>query len=630
MRRWSVEISPPASAEDGVFVLVGAAKRGSPIGARRPGADGDWGLPGPLDGASAIACDRSRCRAAFVLLGVTFGFVVGLASWLPATPARACGGFFCDLVNNQPTPVDQTGENILFAIDEAAGTVEAHIQIQYTGDPLKFGWVIPVTAEPDFAVGSEVLFTNLLAATVPTYSFTVTRDCADDDKPSYGCVMADLAAGGGGDEFGNDGGTEGTGGFEVVKREIVGPFEIVVLKGGTADEVWQWLDAAGYYQDPAAGPIMQEYLDEGFYFAAAKLRHGAGVEELQPIVMTYAGTTPCVPLRLTAIAAVPDMGVRVFGLGHSRYAPSNYRHVELNDVAIDWTTNAGNYNEVVRRAIDAPMADGHGFVTEYAGGSDVVSTDGVFSDRWNADAFVEMMPLNDGFSVIDALAGQGLVDCSFEPCAYNHPQLLPLLRTYLPAPPEISEDAFYADMQSYEAMIDLDAWSGPAFANAMQERIVDPGRRAVDLLARWPYLSRMLTILSPEEMTVDPEFVQNPDLGEVSNLRQAVMQVPCAGSNRMLMPNGRGVLLDGGGGWPEFTDMPAAQRVEQIAPAGAPQLLQDFDPEIVASLKASNARYDYDDGDGVSCALRRGSWSAALGLGVVFGFAWRGRRRRPA
>jgi hypothetical protein len=83
---------------------------------------------------------------------------------LPAEPARACGGFFGDVVDNQPIPVDQTGENILFAIDEAAGTVEAHIQIQYTGDPLKFGWVIPVTAVPELAVGSELLFTNLLAA----------------------------------------------------------------------------------------------------------------------------------------------------------------------------------------------------------------------------------------------------------------------------------------------------------------------------------------------------------------------------------------------------------------------------------------------------------------------------------
>nr|WP_263429721.1 DUF2330 domain-containing protein [Nannocystis pusilla] len=572
----------------------------------------------------------SRCARSVPILA---GLAAGLAVWLPAEPARACGGFFCDVVNNQPIPVDQTGENILFAVDEAAGTVEAHIQIQYTGDPLKFGWVIPVTAVPEFAVGSELLFTNLLAATVPTYSFTFASDCSDNDRPQLGCATLSLSDGGGlasGGGFETDSGGD-TGGLEVVKREVVGPFQIVVLKGGTADEVWQWLDAAGYYQDPAAAPIMQEYLDEGFYFVAAKLIHGTGVEELQPIVMTYEGTTPCVPLRLTAIAATPHMGVRVFGLGRARYAPSNYRHVEINDVAIDWTANAANYGDVVQQAIDAPGSDGHGFVTEYAGASSVVSTTGVFSPTWNADTFVDAAPINSGFSIVDALESQGLVDCSPGTCSYLHPQILPLLRTYLPAPPGIPEDEFYRDMASYEDLIDLEVWSGASFATEMQERVIDPGKRAVDLLNRWPYLSRLLTIISPEEMTVDPEFIQNADLGDVSSSRQGVQQVPCAGSNRMLMPDGRGVLLQPDGQWPDFGEsMPFARRVEQIAPAGAPQLIQDFDPAIVAALKASNARFDYDDGDGLSCALRRGSWSAALGLGVVFVFAWRGRRRRPA
>lgn len=74
--------------------------------------------------------------------------------------------------------------------------------------------------------------------------------------------------------------------------------------------------------------------------------------------------------------------------------------------------------------------------------------------------------------------------------------------------------------------------------------------------------------------------------------------------------------------------MPYARRVEPRTPAGARQLLEDFDAEIVAALKTSNSRYHDDDGEGLSCALRRGSWGAALGRGVVFAYAWRGRQRR--
>src|SRR5215470_3077913 len=82
--------------------------------------------------------------------------------------ADACGGMFCD-GGPQPMPVDQTGENILFVWEE--DYIEAHIQIQYVGEPAKFGWVIPLQGVPEFSVGSEPLFQALLAGSVPTYGY---------------------------------------------------------------------------------------------------------------------------------------------------------------------------------------------------------------------------------------------------------------------------------------------------------------------------------------------------------------------------------------------------------------------------------------------------------------------------
>ena len=88
---------------------------------------------------------------------------VAAALALTAAPseARACGGTFCD-AGPQAMPVDQTGENILFVID--GQHVEAHIQIQYDPDTDadQFAWVIPLQALPQFSVGSEPLFQNLL------------------------------------------------------------------------------------------------------------------------------------------------------------------------------------------------------------------------------------------------------------------------------------------------------------------------------------------------------------------------------------------------------------------------------------------------------------------------------------
>ena len=87
--------------------------------------------------------------------------------------AHACGGTFCD-IGPRAMPVDQTGENILFVID--SGKVEAHIQIQYRGDAARFSWILPVPALPEIEIGSDPLFTRLLARTVPTYGFVTQRD----------------------------------------------------------------------------------------------------------------------------------------------------------------------------------------------------------------------------------------------------------------------------------------------------------------------------------------------------------------------------------------------------------------------------------------------------------------------
>src|SRR6266478_2987244 len=113
-------------------------------------------------------------------LSSTVGFVLATGVLVGvATPrvASACGGTFCD-TGPRAMPVDQTGENIIFVMEP--GKVEAHIQIQYKGEPDKFSCILPVQAPamaiPEVEVGSEALFDTLLQATRPSYSVTTQRD----------------------------------------------------------------------------------------------------------------------------------------------------------------------------------------------------------------------------------------------------------------------------------------------------------------------------------------------------------------------------------------------------------------------------------------------------------------------
>jgi MYXO-CTERM domain-containing protein len=517
-----------------------------------------------------------------LLATLTAGSALGVV----ATPrdAQACGGTFCD-AGPTSMPVDQTGENILFVMGE--GFTEAHIQIQYDPDAeaAEFAWVIPLTALPDFSVGSQPLFDQVLSGTVPSYGFTTQNNCGSGASGTGG-------DGGGGTTGADPGGSTGDG-PEVVLQEVVGAFEITVLSGGTAAELVQWLDDNGYAQDPEAEPIIEEYLAEGYLFAAFRLINDAEVAEIHPVVLSFPVEEACVPLRLTRIAAVEDMRVRSFFLADARVVPETYRHVLVNPLKLDWPNLAGNYSEVVTLAVDAESADGRAFVTEYAGTSEVVSRQGVHDEAWDAEAY----RLATAVEAIDLLQAQLLMSCYDDfgtlVCAYGHPLLPNLVQQYLPVPAGVEEAEFYDCPECFEALIDPLVWDGDAFADLLDERIVVPGQHAVTLLDAYPMLTRMFTTISPGEMTADPFFHENADLPEVDLTNQlALRQLECS-DEVWILPDGREVYVPGGV-WPAFDDeMPWEEEVQEIAAAGGPITLVTRTAEIDEQLRVHNCMFDY-------------------------------------
>ena len=502
-----------------------------------------------------------------------------------SSTAEACGGTFCDSAPNS-MPVDQSSENILFAYNGAS--VEVHIQIAYDPDTEfeKFSWVIPVQSIPEFSVGSEILFDNVLNGTVPTYGTQSSQEFCGEGTDTGGTTS------GGGTTDGTTGDSTGTGGgVDIVYQGTVGAFEVTVLDGGNVQELIDWLDANGYAQDPEAAPILQAYLDEGNLFAAFKLLPSDS-PVVHPVVLTYPGNESCVPIRLTRIAAVEDMDIRVFFLGQSRAVPTNYRHVLVNPLMIDWPNLASNYKEVVTMAVDAFAAEGNAFVTEYAGTSTVVSQAGLFSSSWDPKAYVGLPAVE----VIDTLNSQGLIECfnfGEVECELRHPLLQGLLETYLPAPEGIAPFDFYECLSCYEGMIDQAAWGdGSGFSTLFEERIRAPGKAARDMLNTKPYLTRMYTTISPQEMNEDPVFAENPDLGEVPNLRIAQDRLMCTGHARYTLPDGRIVWVENDGPWPTFPgEMPWEEETQQMPLVGAPQVLNsntELIDQLLAEWNAAN------------------------------------------
>lgn len=336
----------------------------------------------------------------------------------------------------------------------------------------------------------------------------------------------------------------------MIYKATVGAFDVEVLQGGTAAEVIDWLDANGYAQNPAAEPILQEYLAPAkpYMFAAIKLTGNAGVDEIHPLVLRYTGDVPCVPLKLTAVAAKEDMGVRTFFLGDSRAVSTNYKNIELNPAQLNWRNLSLNYNDVVSQAVDSPVANGQAFVTEYAGASNVVGTNNIYYPTWNSSAFVSVAP----DQVIATMIGQNLAQCysyvngTPTGCVFQIFLILPLLHDYLPPPAGVTDADFYGCLdtactqtnanctQCYASQVDPQAWNGLQFAQDLESRVVAPGKRAVQLLQTNPYLTRLYTTISPAEMTLDPN---NSSCAQVcpkcGNFDTATLRYTC--NNRQVM-----------------------------------------------------------------------------------------------
>jgi hypothetical protein len=485
-------------------------------------------------------------------------------------------------------PVDQTGETVLFVLEE--GQLQTHIQIRY--DPQteaeRFAWVIPVMAIPEFSVGSQALFDALLTVSAPSYGFnTRNESCTVDDVDPCGGDgdgIAKFDVGGGDDT--------GSGEPTVVEHAQVGAFEATVLDGGTAQGVFDWLEAGGFAQDEAAIPILQEYISDGFLFVAIELAAGAGAEEIHPIVLTQPVSEPCVPIKLTRIASRDDLELRTLFLADGRVVPDNYAHVIPNGLELNWLGLGLNYTEWVGLAVDEAGA-GQGFVTEYAGAIPTIDPIQFRDPGWNAEVFrgVDWQTAAVGYyqQFYRCYGGEDLQPL----CSAWHPLADSLQQRYLPVPEGVAPDAFFECPQCFETAFDDTVWDSEAFADGIQLRIIEPAERSVELVQSWPWLTRMFTTLSPHEMTMDPTFAVNIDAPAATDLsRIGTVDNYCDGTSEFELPDGRRIALPGTG-WPDIGGdaMPAAEIIERYGPAGAPVVEVDRRQFIQFLLDAHNDEY---------------------------------------
>ena len=441
-------------------------------------------------------------------LRLSLATAVAGAALLSAAPrAQACGGFFCS-----QTPVDQTGEQIIFSVKK--DHVTAQILINYQGEAKDFAWVLPVMVKPKITLGSAAVFRIVQQRTQPQFRI--------DWKFPSGSMCGGQPESAAASPTGARGGDDGV---NVVDMRDVGPFSTVVLESKDTSALIAWLGENGYDQPPEARGLIQHYVTNGFLFVALKLKKDASVGEIQPIVLDMDHGEPCVPLILTRIAATKDMPVFAYVLGNGRAVPRNWFHVEVNQKKIDWLNNGSNYRAVVTSAINE--AAGRGFVTEYAGPDDDLMRNAIYREgQWDLN---RLRTLSDPVALVEAALRSGLPFDS---------TMQAILRKHVPMPPSVralnvTEVTFYRSIRQYQSHLAGVRVDAAAFVADIEERIVTPLREAQKMFDEQPWMTRLFATVSPDEMTRDPLFQFNPELAPVSNIHMAKGTGTC-GSNGVM------------------------------------------------------------------------------------------------
>jgi hypothetical protein len=162
------------------------------------------------------------------------------------------------------------------------------VSITFRGNAKNFSWIVPTPTRPDVSKSTDELFTALAKLTEPQYDYRV--------MPMYSGGAEALPA----DQ-----------GVTVVETKKVEYYDITVLEADNPDALTKWLTDNKYKFPEEAKYLLNDYIDNKWYFTAIKIDTGslsAGVEaqlaegHAVPLKFTFSSSKIVYPLKISGIA----------------------------------------------------------------------------------------------------------------------------------------------------------------------------------------------------------------------------------------------------------------------------------------------------------------------------------------
>jgi hypothetical protein len=301
---------------------------------------------------------RFRSSRAPRPIALAFALAAGLASVAIApTDAQACGGCF-----HQESPTESpsvvTDHRMALAVSPTMTTLWD--QIQYSGDPKDFAWVLPIHGAVAVGVGSASFMDSLDQLTAPTVHGPQPTYCPVSGGGGGGCMgsaSADYASGAYLP-------TSDDSGVIVTAQSTVGPYETVQLHGTGGAPILAWLKAHGYAVPTAIEPVLAGYVKDGFDFLAIRLQPNQGVRAMRPIRVSWSGADPRLPLKMVAAGVGAVVGIKLFVIADGRWHTKNYPTVAIDPSTLSWDFSAQKSNYVEQRNALEAQWGGRAWVME--------------------------------------------------------------------------------------------------------------------------------------------------------------------------------------------------------------------------------------------------------------------------
>jgi hypothetical protein len=351
---------------------------------------------------------------------VAVGLLAALAGNAP--PAEACGGCFTPTVVSSAADTLVTGHRMAFAISKDRTVLWD--QIQFSGSPEEFGWVLPVKPGSYIEESTDAWFEALETVTkVQVASPQVT--CPPPAVGTFGssgsgcgCSSDESASASPSSNFIGGSGVVQPPPVTVVHRGTVGAYETVTLSSRDGTALRNWLGNHGYTVPPDIEPVIDAYVSEGADFIALRLIPGKGINEMTPVRVVTPGGDAVLPLRMVAAGTGSLVDIVLYVIGEGRYGLLDLTEsqVNLDLLNFDFAKDQSNYARLRDDALKnhngvtyvTPFAHRQAFVTSYLDGNGTTVS---FSDTAN-NSYSNFTSLYFGQANINDGAGRVATACS--------------------------------------------------------------------------------------------------------------------------------------------------------------------------------------------------------------------------